>query len=119
MRQKRMLIDRLNIGAAIRGIFVDAALGAVCGALYGASFGSFGIRIHGDLWKMLPIVGVWALCIASISVLVGALSRSSKFVGSSELPPSTIENVAQAARELETRQLSRRSPPREKTVTSL
>jgi hypothetical protein len=66
---------RLTEGRAIRGMIVDAALGAVCGALCGVSIGSFRLRLPGNDWSILPIVGYWALCVASIAVLVGTVHR--------------------------------------------
>jgi hypothetical protein len=85
----KIRFSRLIAARAIRGMIVEAALGAVCGALYGATFGSFGIRIHGEISHTLPTVGFWAACVGSIAVLGGAASRLSEAVETPASPVAT------------------------------
>ncbi|HEY3968170.1 MAG TPA: hypothetical protein VGM05_26645 [Planctomycetaceae bacterium] len=66
---------RLTNARAVGGLIVDAALGAVCGALCGMSIGSFRLRVPGGEWNMLPVVGYWALCVAFIAVVIGTINR--------------------------------------------
>lgn len=84
---------RLTVTRAISGMAGDASAGAIYGALFGFSFGSFGIGPHGEAWRMLPIAGYWALCVAAVAILVGSLSRIFEAVESTDLPTSAGERV--------------------------
>ena len=53
----------------------DAALGAVCGALYGISFGGFGPLVHGEIWRIFSIAGTCALAGLALGALGSALQR--------------------------------------------
>jgi hypothetical protein len=117
MKRYRLELSRRAVTRAIGEVALDAGLGAVCGVLYGASFGSFGIRIHGDFSQMLPNIGYWALCIAAITALVSSLSGLMKFVASSNEATAAIERFGIELRALEGRAPSRQSPRQEKTVS--
>lgn len=53
----------------------DAALGAVCGALYGISFGGFGPLVHGETWRVFSIAAICALAGLALGALGSALQR--------------------------------------------
>jgi hypothetical protein len=117
MKRNRIKLFRRGATQAFGEVALDAGLGAVCGVLYGASFGSFGLMIHGDFSQMLPNVGYWALCIAVVVALVSSLSELLKFVASSHEASAAIESFGIELRAREGRTPSRPSPRQEKSVS--
>ncbi len=71
----RLEDSRQSLARAFGDVALDAGLGALCGILYGASFGSFGHKIHADYSQMLPTVGYWALTIGAVVALASAAHR--------------------------------------------
>ena len=56
----------------IRGMAVDATLGATCGALYGFVFGGLGAIVHDEVGRLVVIAGYLGWCGAVAGALVGA-----------------------------------------------
>jgi len=56
----------------IRGMAIDATLGATCGALYGFVFGGLGAIVHDEVGRLVVIAGYLGWCGAVAGALVGA-----------------------------------------------
>lgn len=58
-------------GRILQWMVVDAALGIVCGALFGIAFGACGLLLDAQSWSIISVASYFAVCGAAAGALVG------------------------------------------------